>query len=87
MMGGLTFYADDLIFALADDGRLYFKVGDINQPDYEAAGMTAFSPFEDGKTMAYWEVPAKVYEDDAELPIWIDKAVEVSRRSKKKKKK
>jgi DNA transformation protein len=83
MFGGVGVYADDLFFALMDDDRLYFKVDDINRPDFEEAGMDAFHPYGDERSMNYWEVPAHVLEDSDALAEWATKAIEVARRAKK----
>jgi DNA transformation protein len=79
MFGGVGIYADALFFALIDNDTLYFKVDDTNRPDFEAAGMEAFRPFEDAHAMQYYEVPAHVLEDRAALAEWLAKAVAVAR--------
>ncbi len=86
MFGGLGIYADGLFFALADDGRLYFKVDATNQGDFEAAGMQPFIPWDGAKPMGYWELPPGLLERPEELSVWVDKAVGVASRAKKPKK-
>ncbi len=87
MFGGLGIYAEGLFFALADDDRLYFKVDDTTRPAFVAAGMGAFDPFRDGRTMeGYYEVPGEVLEDEAALAQWMDRALGVAIRAKKPKK-
>lgn len=83
MFGGVAVYDDDLLFALLDDDRLYFKVDDTNRADYEALGQPQFDPAKDGvHLMPYFEVPADLIEDPDELRPWLDKAVAVARRKK-----
>jgi len=65
---------------------LYFKVDDSNRPDFEEAGTGPFRPYDDDRTMNYYEVPAEVLEDPDELKRWCTKALEVARISKRKKK-
>lgn len=88
MFGGYGYYKDGLIFAIIADGELYFKVDDGNRADYEQAGSHPFV-YEMGNhkstTMSYWLLPEDVMEDKDKLRQWIDKAVEASIRSKKKK--
>ena len=84
MFGGVGIYADGLFFALIADDRLYFKVDDTNRPDFEAAGMGAFEPYGDGRTMQYYEVPVGVLEDADQLKAWAEKAIAVARSAKKK---
>lgn len=86
MFGGLGIYADGLFFALADDGKLYFKVDSTNQSDFEAAGMEPFVPWDGAKPMGYWELPQGVLDRPEELAVWVDKAVDVASRAKKPKK-
>ena len=86
MFGGVGLYADGFFFALIADDQLYFKVDDSNRPDFEAADMGAFSPYGDGRTMQYYEVPIGVLEDVDALRTWAEKAIEVAQHAKKGKK-
>jgi len=84
MFGGLGLYSGGLFFALADDDRLYFKVDDATRPRYQEAGMGAFDPFKDGRTMeGYYEVPGEVLEDPEQLTPWMEAALGVAARAKK----
>lgn len=85
MFGGVGVYAGGLFFALMDDDTLYLKVDDTNRPDFEAAGMGPFQPFEGTTSMNYYELPADVLEDAERLRPWVDAAIDVARRSRKKK--
>lgn len=84
MFGGVGLYADEFFFALIANDRLYFKVDDSNRPDFEAKGMAPLRPYNDERTMKYYEVPIEVLEDVDELKRWCDKAVIVSKNAKKK---
>lgn len=87
MFGGVGIYSGDVFFALIDDDTLYLKVDDGNRPDFEAAGMGPFRPFgESGEVMQYYEVPAELLEGGEQLGTWVEKAIEVARRAKRKKK-
>lgn len=87
MFGGVGIYSGDVFFALIDDDTLYLKVDDGNRPDFEAAGMGPFRPFgEGGEVMQYYEVPAELLEGGEQLGTWVEKAIEVARRAKRKKK-
>lgn len=87
MFGGVAIYADGLIFALIDNDRLYFKAGDLNRADYEAAGMGAFHPYDTPATMPYWELPPGILENPEELKVWVDKSIAVAVAKKKPKRK
>jgi len=86
MFGGVGLYSDEYFFALIADDRLYFKVDETNQPDFEAASMEPFRPYNDERSMKYWEVPVEVLEDIDQLPVWTKKAVSVAQNAKRKKK-
>lgn len=85
MFGGVGIYAGELFFALIAEDVLYFKVDDSNRPDFEARGMSAFRPYgEHDEVMSYYQVPGELLEDPEELGVWARRAMEVSRRSKKR---
>jgi DNA transformation protein and related proteins len=86
MFGGLGLYTGGVFFAFVDDDLLYFKVGDSNRADYEAAGSEPFRPYNDERTSGYWVVPADVLEDPGELAVWAGRALEVARAKKSTKK-
>jgi DNA transformation protein len=87
MFGGVGFYAEGLFFALIADDRLYFKVDDSTRPDFEHLGMEPFRPFGEENAMGYYEVPADVLEDSAQLQLWMRKAVDVAANAKASKRK
>lgn len=84
MFGGVGLYSDGLFFGLIDDDVLYFKVDDVNRPDFESAGAGPFRPYGDERTMQYYEIPADVLEDRPTLAAWMAKAVDAARRAKKR---
>jgi DNA transformation protein len=84
MFGGVGIYAAELFFALLDDDTLYFKVDDATRPRFADRGMAPFRPFgEGGEVMQYYEVPADVLEDPAELGSWVEAAIAAARRAKR----
>ena len=88
MFGGVGVYSGGLFFALLAGETLYLKVDDTNRGDFEAAGMGPVHPIDDDKhSMHYYELPADLLEDAERLRPWIDKAIDVARRSRKGKKK
>ncbi len=85
MFGGVGIYSEGLFFALIDDNTLYFKTDDTNRADFEAAGMAPFRPFgEDTRPMHYHELPAELLEDPDALRPWVEKALAVARRAKRR---
>lgn len=84
MFGGVGLYAKEVFFALIAEDRLYFKVDETTRQDFERMGMEPFRPFGEDKAMAYYEVPADVLEDGAQLEAWMRKAIGVAARAKLK---
>jgi DNA transformation protein and related proteins len=85
MFGGVGLYADGLFFALIAEDRLYFKVDDTTRPDFEQLGREPFRPFGENSAMGYYEVPADVLEDVAQLESWMRKAIDVATKAKRAK--
>jgi DNA transformation protein len=77
MFGGVGLYCEDLFFALVDNDVLYLRVNDDNRTDYAARGMRQFRPYADRPqlSMSYYEVPAEVLEDPAQLVDWAERSV------------
>ena len=80
MFGGFGLYAGGKIFGLLYQGRLYFKTSETTRAAYVERGMKAFRPNANQKLMSYYEVPADVMEDAAELERWAHEAVSVAAR-------
>lgn len=81
MFGGWGIYKDGKIFAIIADGKLYFKVGDINRRDFEKRGSGPFTYMGKGGkpyAMSYWELPEDVMENKVEISDWIEKSVSVN---------
>ena len=89
MFGGYALYKQRQVFALILNDVLYFKVGNSNRADYEAAGSKPFVYEAKGKfvTVSYWEVPADLFDDTDGLAEWADKAYQIGLGEKKKPKK
>lgn len=85
MFGGVGIYSDELFFALIAEDKLYFKVSELNQADFEKAGMGPFFPYDSPTPMGYWELPPGVLDDKKELQVWAEKALAVAESKKKKK--
>lgn len=85
MFGGLGIYSAGRFFALVDDDVLYLKADDTNRPDFEAAGTGPFRPFgPEGEVMQYWQLPDGLLEDAEELAPWVEKAIDVAERARRK---
>ena len=80
MFGGAGFYHNGAMFALVFDDTLYFKVDDRNRPDFEAAGMEAFTYEGDSGTvaMSFYQAPPDAMEDAELMRDWVRGAYEAA---------
>ena len=85
MFGGVGIYSSDVFFALIAGDELYLKVDESNRLDYAARGIGPFRPYgPDGEVMQYYPLPGDVLDDVEALRVWVDKAIGVARRKKRK---
>ncbi len=85
MFGGHGIYLDGVMFALEAYETLYFKVGDANRGDYEAAGCGPFIYKGRGKpiAMSYYELPEHIFDDLEQLEGWLRAAHAVAVEAKR----
>ena len=89
MMGGATLYLDGTIFAILDEGELWFKSDAEADALWDAEGCEKFSvTFKDGKVdvMNYRRAPTDVYDDPEAMRRWAQLALEAGLRGAAKKK-
>jgi DNA transformation protein len=89
MMGAATLYLDGVIFAVADDGEIWFKSDAESNHIWDEAGCDRFTfTGSDGKTesMNYRRAPADVYDDADAMREWAGIAVAAGLRGAAKKK-
>lgn len=89
MMGGAVLYCEGIVFALVDDGDLYFKSDAVNESVFEAAGLDKFSFEMNGKqgSMNYRRAPLDVHDDPDAMRQWARLGIEAGERAPKKKRK
>ena len=88
MMGAATLYLDGAIFAVQDDGEIWFKADAESAAIWDEAGCERFSFTEkDGtvQTMNYRRAPSDVYDDAEAMQRWASLAVEAGLRGAAKK--
>ncbi len=81
MFGGVGLFHGDTMFGLIARDELYFKVGEPNWPDYEAAGQAPFAYDTKGgrhTLTSYWSCPSEALDDPDALRGWARKAVAVA---------
>ncbi len=89
MMGGATLYLDGIVFAILDEGEIWFKADAESDATWDAEGCERFSvTFKDGRvdTMNYRRGPTDVYDDPEAMQRWARLAVEAGLRAAAKKK-
>jgi DNA transformation protein len=86
MFGGYGLYAEGVMFALIATDRLYFKVDDQNRDDFLSVGGEPFIYDRKGKPaqMSYYSLPDDIFNDLAQLVIWVESARAAARRSRSK---
>ncbi|HEY9554812.1 TfoX/Sxy family protein [Allosphingosinicella sp.] len=89
MMGGATLYLDGTIFAILDEGEIWFKADAETDTIWDAEGCERFSmTFKDGRvdTMNYRRGPSDVYDEPEAMQRWAKLAVGAGLRGAAKKK-
>ena len=89
MMGGATLYFDGTIFAILDEGEIWFKADAETDATWDAEGCERFSmTFKDGRvdTMNYRRAPSDVYDEAEAMQRCAKLAVEAGLRAAAKKK-
>jgi DNA transformation protein and related proteins len=89
MFGGAGIYCDGVMFALADDGEVYFKVDSVNERQFEEAGSEPFTyPGPDGQPvpMRYFRTPIALGDSNLEILHWASLGIEAARAAASKKK-
>jgi DNA transformation protein len=85
MFGGAGLYRRGIMFAVIADDVAYLKVDDSNRDDFVRAGSAPFEPYPDKirtTIRTYYEIPADVLENPAELAQWAERSWIVARRRK-----
>jgi DNA transformation protein len=89
MMGGATLYLDGAVFAILDEGEIWFKADAETDAAWDAAGCDRFTfQMGEGKigSMNYRRAPSDVYDDPEAMRRWAALAIEAGLRAAAKKK-
>ena len=86
MFSGFGISADGINFALALRAGLYFRADEHNIPQFEAEGSRPFQYQQKttAKTVtvnSYWELPARLFDDSAELAAWARASLAAAQRA------
>src|SRR5690349_1039339 len=88
MFSGFGISADGTNFALSLRAGLFFRADEVTIPEFEAEGSKPFQYSTRAKTVtvnSYWELPARLFDDSAELAQWARAALAAAQRAKVKK--
>jgi DNA transformation protein len=88
MFSGHGISVDGVNFALSLRAGLFFRADEVTIPDFEAEGSKPFQYTTRAKTVlvnSYWELPARLFDDSAELAQWARAALAAAQRAKVKK--
>ena len=87
MFGGHGIYQGDIMFAIIENDRLYFKTDTVSREAYSARGLAPFTYVARGKTltMQYHEAPPEVFEEPEAMRRWAQQAVGVALNAKQRK--
>jgi len=80
LFGGAGVYAEDTIFGILYDQRLYLKTDERTRAAFIERGCDALRARSGTKLTAYYEVPPEVLDDEDELLSWARRALEVAQR-------
>ena len=78
MFGGFGLYSGGKFFGILYRGRLFFRTSEVTRTAYLERGMESFRPNAKQRLNSYYEVPADVIEDAAELVAWAGDALKVA---------
>ncbi|MBR0958978.1 TfoX/Sxy family protein [Bradyrhizobium japonicum] len=88
MFSGYGISADGVNFALSLRAGLFFRADEMTIPDFEAEGSKPFQYSTRAKIVvvnSYWELPARLFDDSAELAQWARAALAAAQRARVKK--
>lgn len=86
MFGSWGLYCDGIFFAIVADEILYLKVDSVSRPDFEAAGLAAFTySMKDGRqqSLSYYPMPEAALDDEGEFLAWARRGLEAALRARK----
>jgi DNA transformation protein len=88
MFSGYGISVDGVNFALSLRAGLFLRADEVTIPDFEAEGSKPFQYQTRAKTVlvnSYWELPARLFDDSAELAQWARAALAAAQRARVKK--
>jgi DNA transformation protein len=89
MFGGHGIYRGEVMFAIIENDRLYFKTDTVSREAYSARGLAPFTYVARGKTqtLQYYEAPPEVFEEQDAMRHWAQQALDVALKARQAKNK
>jgi len=86
MFGGFGLFAEDLMFAIVQDGMIFLKADELTSASFASEGQGAFTYEARGRrvSLSYWGLPERLYDDPDELACWAADALAAARRARTK---
>jgi DNA transformation protein len=84
MFGGAGIYADDTMFGILHEQRMYLKTDERTRGDFVARGSGAFRVRSGSVLTSYYELPVDVLDDESELLRWSQTALGVAREAQQR---
>jgi DNA transformation protein len=87
MFGGVGIFADGLMIGMGYQGEIYLKTDENSAKRFAAAGSSPFVYEAKGRSLelAFWRLPARLYDEPDELADWANEALAVAHRANDKK--
>jgi DNA transformation protein and related proteins len=85
MFGGAGLFSDGLMFGLLFDSVIYLKADAATIPDFEREGSVPFTyqARSRPRSLNFWRLPDRLYDDPDELAIWAGRALAVVEKRKR----
>jgi len=78
MFGGAGIYAEGTMFGILHGSRVFLKTNESTRVPFIEFGMKAFRPRRGAVLKNYYEVPADILDDEAELLSWARQALAIA---------
>jgi DNA transformation protein len=87
MFGGVGIFADGLMIGMGYQDEIYLKTDENSARRFAAAGSSPFVYRAKGRSLelAFWRLPARLYDEPAELADWANEALAVAHRANDRK--
>ncbi|MGH8447071.1 MAG: TfoX/Sxy family protein [Solimonas sp.] len=79
LFGGVCLDGPEGLFCIVFEGRMFLRVDEVARARHERAGAPPFQPYGGRAMRSYYEVPAEVLADGAQLRLWMQRSAALTR--------